>query len=192
MINREPLANLDISEIPPERIILLKGTIDWPRVDAIVEKLHELSAKPTPVLIEFNSRGGEFWDGLHLYDRFRLSAVPVVGRVMGVAHSAALTALQGCHLRIASANARFVLHEPYMELRTRLKRRTGTSVLEFVATQIDAVSENSLRVLNILLERVGATADEVMRRKVENLFFGEERILTPEEILEFRFLDRIV
>lgn len=177
-----------LSSVSSNRWITITGVIVPETADRVLEQVIDLNTKTkaNEILSIIDSNGGEFATGLDLFDLFRLSAAPVWGLVLGQAHSAAFMALQGCHRRLAARNARLLIHNPRIEVKSIFEFDTK---LENVESSIEAiiarVQEHRERTLSILLEQ-----SRLKREELEELL-KQGRNLSAEEALSLGFLDDI-
>lgn len=177
-----------LSSVPSNRWITITGIIVPETADRALEQVIDLNTKTkaTEILCVVDSNGGEFSTGLDLFDLFRLSAAPVWGLVLGQAHSAAFMALQGCHRRLAARNARLLIHNPRIEVKSVFEFDTKfEDVRPTIEAIVTRVQEHRERTLSILLER-----SNLKREELEELL-RRGKNLSAEEALSLGFLDEI-
>lgn len=93
--------------------VYLYGDIGWPGIspESVLDGLRH--AEGLPLRVHINSRGGDAFDGLAIYNTLRSYAAPVETIVEGLAASAAsIIAMAGEPLRMARASL-LMVHEPW-------------------------------------------------------------------------------
>lgn len=94
------------------RVVYLGGPVNVEMSRQIIQALYAMSVDATskPITLIINSGGGSVDEGMAIYDAISHIPCPVIGKVMGVCMSSALTILQACSLRLLSKNATLMLH----------------------------------------------------------------------------------
>lgn len=78
-----------------------------------VQALHAIDDGVSPVIVAFNSIGGDLFDGLAIHNALSRLGERCTGRVDALAASAASVAVCGAHRVVIAANAMLMIHNPY-------------------------------------------------------------------------------
>jgi len=148
------------------------------------------------ILFVADSIGGHFSAGIALYDSFRTSSQMVIGKVEGIAASAAFMALQGCGIKLATANSILVIHdtgsqdpEPFFVRHTT----TRGEFMRYHADIFNTLSEKVYRNHETTLDILRAVSSFKHKGKeVLEQFLDTEHRMTPEEAISYGFLDGII
>lgn len=78
-----------------------------------VQDLRAMDDGASPVIVAFNSIGGDLFDGLAIHNALSRLGKRCTGRVDALAASAASVAVCGAHRVVIAANAMLMIHNPY-------------------------------------------------------------------------------
>ncbi|NWE18042.1 head maturation protease, ClpP-related [Pseudomonas sp. P7548] len=78
-----------------------------------VQALHAIDDGVSPVIVAFNSIGGDLFDGLAIHNALSRLGERCTGRIDALAASAASVAVCGAHRVVIAANAMLMIHNPY-------------------------------------------------------------------------------
>ena len=78
-----------------------------------VQDLHAMDDGVSPVIVAFNSIGGDLFDGLAIHNALSRLGERCTGRIDALAASAASVAVCGAHRVVIAANAMLMIHNPY-------------------------------------------------------------------------------
>ncbi|UVH52227.1 Clp protease ClpP [Pseudomonas sp. CBSPBW29] len=78
-----------------------------------VQDLRAMDDGVSPVIVAFNSIGGDLFDGLAIHNTLSRLGERCTGRVDALAASAASVAVCGAHRVVIAANAMLMIHNPY-------------------------------------------------------------------------------
>lgn len=78
-----------------------------------VQDLRAMDDGASPVIVAFNSIGGDLFDGLAIHNALSRLGERCTGRVDALAASAASVAVCGAHRVVIAANAMLMIHNPY-------------------------------------------------------------------------------
>ncbi len=152
-------------------------------------QISRLNSRPGDILIQFSSPGGGNQAGKHLFDILRISQERTVGLVLVSANSAAFTALQGCHLRLASENSTLVVHNPELERYERIKY--SSRVEDFIPAfeeRLLMIQEQREWLIGMTLQK---SKGKITREELE-ILLDEGRTISAQEALKLGFIDGIV
>jgi ATP-dependent protease ClpP protease subunit len=181
-----------IRSIPPERRIDLIGAMHAEAIAAIITELSTHSIKShdlaEPLLLQISTEGGHYRQGVRLYEALRMSVIPVIGLAVGQAHSTGLLVLQGCHMRVATAHSRFLMHHPFVTLKAQvsLKRSLSDWTKELERIYHEA-GQNTEEVLDIITGR-----DQRISRSKMLEYMNASHALTTEEALAAHLIDAVI
>lgn len=94
----------------PTRTIEITGTITEDTYSYVIKNLHALDAQNGTINIILNSEGGDFRNGLAIYDAIKGCQNYIRGIVYGSCMSIATIIFQGCDERLMTPNSLFMLH----------------------------------------------------------------------------------
>lgn len=78
-----------------------------------VQDLRSMDDGASPVIVAFNSIGGDLFDGLAIHNALSRLGERCTGRIDALAASAASVAVCGAHRVVIAANAMLMIHNPY-------------------------------------------------------------------------------
>jgi len=78
-----------------------------------VQDLRAMDDGTSPVIVAFNSIGGDLFDGLAIHNALSRLGQRCTGRIDALAASAASVAVCGAHRVVIAANAMLMIHNPY-------------------------------------------------------------------------------
>ena len=78
-----------------------------------VQDLRAMDDSVSPVIVAFNSIGGDLFDGLAIHNALSRLGERCTGRIDALAASAASVAVCGAHRVVIAANAMLMIHNPY-------------------------------------------------------------------------------
>jgi ATP-dependent protease ClpP protease subunit len=78
-----------------------------------VQDLRAMDDGTSPVIVAFNSIGGDLFDGLAIHNALSRLGERCTGRIDALAASAASVAVCGAHRVVIAANAMLMIHNPY-------------------------------------------------------------------------------
>lgn len=163
-----------------ERKIILDGTIDHDMAAAITTQLLHLSQTDSaePVTIYINSPGGNFADGMTIYDMMQAMPCDVNTICTGLAASMAALIFSVGNNRKMLPHSTVMVHEPYIP-------STGGDMfdLENRAKHLKSLREDYCK---ILAERSGKTTKEVYAALHKETWF------TAQEAIDFGLCDEIL
>ncbi len=126
------------------------------------------SIGPKPVTVQINSPGGNFWDGLAIYNMLRQHPETVTVQVLGIAASAAsIIAMAGDEIQIAKAGLMMIHNTQWIALGDR---HVFTATAEAMAVFDDLMA-------GLYVDRTGAArADIVKMMDAETFMSGEDAV----------------
>ncbi len=138
----------------------------------------QLEAIPDTDTIELhiNSNGGSVKEGVAIYAQLKQKASRKIGYVDGVAYSVAFLILQACDERVMGLGTSALVHNMWMCVAGNAKE------LRKAADDLDVLMESNRKVF---LERSNLDEAKLME------MMDAETFLTPEQCLEYGFIDRI-
>ncbi len=174
---------------PNRRVLINQERLDVGYVDHVSREVFGLNQKPGDILVIINSLGGSHSAGKHIGDIFRTSSSRIIGKVEGKADSAAFTALMGCHLRFATENSTFLVHNPEFDWSLRVKHNSSAEIVgkNFLTIRKN-VRKERLWLIHAILNREGVT---ISRKELIALLKSERRI-SALEALHFGFIDGVL
>lgn len=98
------------------REIYLFGEITIELSKEIIQSIRLLSCSKGAIHLIINCHGGDEGSGWAIYDALKLCGSHTVAEVFGECKSMAMTVLQGCKLRLAAPEARFMMHNGSIEM----------------------------------------------------------------------------
>lgn len=141
----------------------------------VAEKLAEIPEGAT-LEVHINSDGGDAFEGTAIYNLLKNAPIKTIGIVDGHAFSAATFILAACDKRIMQTGTVMLVHNAWTIA------MGNADELRAVADDLDKLMESNRK---LLLERCKMTEDELIA------LMAEDRMITPEEALEFGFIDQI-
>ena len=79
-----------------------------------VQDLRAMDDGVSPVIVAFNSIGGDLFDGLAIHNALSRLGERCTGRIDALAASAASVAVCGAHRVVIAANAMLMIHNPHL------------------------------------------------------------------------------
>jgi len=141
----------------------------------VAEKLAEIPDGST-LEVHINSDGGDAFEGTAIYNLIKNAPIKTVGIVDGHAFSAATFILAACDTRIMLTGTMMLVHNAWTIA------MGNADELRAVAADLDKLMESNRK---LLLERCKLSEDELIA------LMAEDRMIPPEEALEFGFIDQI-
>lgn len=186
MMRIEPHQEKNIFKLFIYDSVTKEGTIDWSEWRVIDSKTSaqyfadQLAQIPDNAEIELyiNSNGGSVPEGVSIYNQLKRHPAQKTGYVDGIAYSVASLILQACDRRVMGLGTSMLVHEMWISI------DGNAEMLRKAADDLDNWMNANRKVY---LERCSSkmTEEELL------LLMKEERILTPEECLEYGFIDEI-
>ena len=127
--------------------------------------------------LHINSNGGSVKEGTAIYNLLKQKNSTITGVVDGVAHSIAFLILQACDVRKMGMGTSGLIHNMWMSCYGNAKQ------LRKYADDLDVLSESNLEVF---AERAKISREEI------KAMMEAETYVTPEQALEYGFIDEIV
>ncbi|MES2214296.1 MAG: ATP-dependent Clp protease proteolytic subunit [Patescibacteria group bacterium] len=176
-----------------ERRVVLGDKFDDERSVEIMRELRrldELSCEP--IVVRFESNGGDYYPGERLASCIEGLGSIVIGIVYGHCFSTAMLVLQACNVRAALPTAKLLFHNNYKIVNVRLTPDSDITVLSgMLAQQIERRRQIREETITNLTRRVPSfTAETLSRLLQEN--DPTPRIMSAGEALLLGFLDGIV
>lgn len=166
-----------------KRRIFLSDAVDSDSAKDIIRKLWYLDTidPGKPILFVINSPGGSVDSGFAIWDQVKLISSPVITLVTGLAASmgSLLSLVSGKGKRLATANARIMIHQPLIG-----------GVIRGQATDLEIQAKEMLKTRSMIVD-IYADATGKERRLIEKAI-DRDNWMTPEEALEFGLLDKII
>lgn len=166
-----------------KRRIFLSDAVDSDSAKDIIRKLWYLDtiAPGKPILFVINSPGGSVDSGFAIWDQVKLLSSPVVTLVTGLAASmgSVLSLVAGKGKRLATENARIMLHQPLIG-----------GVIRGQATDLEIQAKEMLKTRAMLVD-LYAEATGKDKKAIEKAI-DRDNWMTPEEAKEFGLLDKII
>lgn len=164
-----------------KRVLFCEGTIDYPMVMELVEKIIYLdSISHEPITLVISSQGGRVDAGLVLYDVIQIVQSPVrtIG-VMAYSMGAFLLASGTKGERWVLPHTRVMLHEP------KLSQGAAGS-----ASNIRDLANDMLKTKKMLDEIISKHTGKSLEEVEENTSY--EHFFTAEQALDFGLIDGIL
>lgn len=126
--------------------------------------------------IILDSFGGDLWEGWKIYDAIKtMGTNPSIG-VLGSCASAATLPLLATDNRWATANSRFLIHNPWM-------MAVGDDSLMYMSA--DELKKEKNSIANLYSTISGKAVDEILA------LMKEERFMSADEMFEYNFITTI-
>lgn len=166
-----------------KRRIFLSDAVDSDTAKEIIRKIWYLDhiAPGKPILFVINSPGGSVDSGFAIWDQFKMISSPVITLVTGLAASmgSLLSLVAGKGKRLATANARIMIHQPLIG-----------GVIRGQATDLDIQAKEMLKTRAMLVEMYAdATGKDIAT--IEKAI-NRDNWMTAQEAKNFGLLDEIV
>ena len=139
------------------------------------EKLAEIPAGAT-LEIHINSEGGDAYEGTAIYNYLKAAPIRKVGIVDGRCFSAATFVLMACDERIMNIGTNLLVHNAWTFA------VGNADELRAVANDLDKFMESNRKVI---LERCDMSEEDLIE------LMKAEKLLSPEEALEYGFIDKV-
>ncbi len=173
---------IDLAILEKRRIFLSDG-VDSDSAKDIIRKLWYLDhiAPGKPILFVINSPGGSVDSGFAIWDQIKMISSPVITLVTGLAASmgSILSLVAGKGKRLATANARIMIHQPLIG-----------GVIRGQATDLEIQAKEMLKtramIVDIYSEATGKDAKQIEKA------INRDNWMTAEEAKEFGLIDQIV
>lgn len=162
------------------RLFFSAGVSSASAADAIRKILYlELTAPGEPITFIINSPGGSVDAGYAIWDQVKMITSPIRTMVCGMAASMgsilALCAPKG--QRYATANARFMIHQPSMY------GIEGPAA--DIAIQAEEIVKTKEKIIQLYMESTGQSHETIQRA------LDRDKWMSPEEALDFGLIDKI-
>ncbi len=165
------------------RRLFFSSAVDENSVTDVIRKLWYLELKDPgkPILFIINSPGGSVDAGFAVWDQIKMISSPVTTLVTGLAASmgSVLSLCGGKGKRFATANARFMIHQPSIH-----------GVIRGQASDLDIHAKEIIKSRNFLIqlysEATGKDFDTLAK------MMDRDTWLSAKEALEFGHIDGIV
>ena len=173
---------IDLAILEKRRIFLSDG-VDSDYAKDIIRKLWYLDhiAPGKPILFVINSPGGSVDSGFAIWDQIKMISSPVITLVTGLPASmgSILSLVAGKGKRLATANARIMIHQPLIG-----------GVIRGQATDLEIQAKEMLKtramIVDIYSEATGKDAKQIEKA------INRDNWMTAEEAKEFGLIDQIV
>lgn len=166
-----------------KRRIFLSDHVDSDSAKEIIRKIWYLEhiAPGKPILFVINSPGGSVDSGFAIWDQFKLITSPVITLVTGLAASmgSLLSLVAGKGKRLATANARIMIHQPLIG-----------GVIRGQATDLDIQAREMLKTRAMIVE-IYSDATGKDPKAIEKAI-NRDNWMTAQEAMEFGLIDKIV
>lgn len=139
------------------------------------EKLGEIPEGAT-LEIHINSEGGDAYEGTAIYNLLKAAPIRKVGIVDGRCFSAATFILMACDERVMNTGTNLLVHNAWTIA------MGNADELRAVADDLDKLMESNRK---IFMERCEMSEEDLIS------LMKAEKLLTPEEALEYGFIDSI-
>ncbi len=176
-----------------KRIIVLEDDLCRCKVKSIKKTLATFTSESdAPVLLVFDTNGGEAQPCLELYDVVRIivkeSPVVVDGLVLGKCKSVGLVVLQACHNRYAAPHSRFFMHYCQAMFGYSSYFEDGELISRF-RKHLIRTREIDEFVRLAIISRTGMSDSTYRELLAEGSFFGKE--FSAQRALELRLINKI-
>lgn len=142
-----------------------------------VQDLRTMDDGASPVIVAFNSIGGDLFDGLAIHNALSRLGERCTGRIDALAASAASVAVCGAHRVVIAANAMLMIHNPYTF--------TGGDAEDF--RRVADVLDQTLEAIIAAYKSKAPDIDEVELRRMVNA----ETWLTANEAVALGLADEV-
>lgn len=165
------------------RRIFLYDAVDNDTAQDLIRKLWylELTNPGKPILFVINSPGGSVDSGFAVWDQVKLLSSPVATLVTGLAASmgSVLSLCAAPKLRFATANARFMIHQPMIG-----------GVIKGQATDLEIQAKEILKtrqsLVNLYVKATGKDVDTIEKA------IDRDTWMSAEEALAFGLIDKVI
>ncbi len=142
-----------------------------------VQDLRAMDDGVSPVIVAFNSIGGDLFDGLAIHNALSRLGERCTGRIDALAASAASVAVCGAHRVVIAANAMLMIHNPYTY--------TGGDAEDF--RRVADVLDQTLEAIIAAYKAKAPDIDEAELRRMVNA----ETWLTANEAVALGLADEV-
>lgn len=142
-----------------------------------VQDLRAMDDGVSPVIVAFNSIGGDLFDGLAIHNALSRLGERCTGRIDALAASAASVAVCGAHRVVIAANAMLMIHNPYTF--------TGGDAEDF--RRVADVLDQTLEAIIAAYKAKAPNIDEAELRRMVNA----ETWLTANEAVALGLADEV-
>ncbi|KMT53565.1 head maturation protease, ClpP-related [Pseudomonas fildesensis] len=142
-----------------------------------VQDLRAMDDGMSPVIVAFNSIGGDLFDGLAIHNALSRLGERCTGRIDALAASAASVAVCGAHRVVIAANAMLMIHNPYTF--------TGGDAEDF--RRVADVLDQTLEAIIAAYKAKAPNIDEAELRRMVNA----ETWLTANEAVALGLADEV-
>ncbi|MGY2961496.1 ATP-dependent protease ClpP protease subunit [Pseudomonas sp. TE36184] len=142
-----------------------------------VQDLRAMDDGTSPVIVAFNSIGGDLFDGLAIHNALSRLGERCTGRIDALAASAASVAVCGAHRVVIAANAMLMIHNPYTF--------TGGDAEDF--RRVADVLDQTLEAIIAAYKAKAPNIDEAELRRMVNA----ETWLTANEAVALGLADEV-
>ena len=142
-----------------------------------VQDLRAMDDGASPVIVAFNSIGGDLFDGLAIHNALSRLGERCTGRIDALAASAASVAVCGAHRVVIAANAMLMIHNPYTY--------TGGDAEDF--RRVADVLDQTLEAIIAAYKAKAPDIDEAELRRMVNA----ETWLTASEAVALGLADEV-
>lgn len=142
-----------------------------------VQDLRAMDDGASPVIVAFNSIGGDLFDGLAIHNALSRLGERCTGRIDALAASAASVAVCGAHRVVIAANAMLMIHNPYTF--------TGGDAEDF--RRVADVLDQTLEAIIAAYKAKAPDIDEAELRRMVNA----ETWLTANEAVSLGLADEV-
>jgi len=143
-----------------------------------IRDLQEQDDGVSPVLVRFDTIGGDLFDGIAIHNTLRDLGERCTGRVDGACWSAGSVAAAGCHRLLMADNSLMMIHNPWTWM------AGGSEELRKTADMLDKAREAILA----SYQHRALTIDEAELSRL----LDQETWLTPQEALAAGFADEVI
>jgi len=180
---------------PRKGFVYLGGNLAYKYVKVLSDALSHLEVSPGQFFLLIGRvKGGSFSAGMEILNMLQKPGRKAVGVVKELAASAAFVAFQGCSVRLAYPDSRFLIHNPEamdpnpILIRHNMPREEYLQESEAHFNEISAlVDKGRENLILALLKRSG----KLSRKALEDILEGEKEF-GVEEALKWGFLDRVI
>lgn len=132
----------------------------------VAAALRQIGAKP--VTLQINSPGGDYFEGVAIYNLLRQHPQPITAQVLGVAASAASLMLMAAGRIEVARNAEIMIHEPWM---------IAMGPAEAMAQAERVLRQLTLSAADTYAARTGQPVDHVLAMMAEETFMRSDLAL---------------
>jgi ATP-dependent Clp protease protease subunit len=160
--------------------------VDSELAERVIKSLHVLDhqfeADDKPITIQLNCRGGDYVDGMAIYDAIKECKNHVTIKVYGQASSMGSIILQAADVRIMSPNSTMMLHYGYFSVEDTSK--SATNHAEYEKKTRDSMDK-------LYLDKIREKHPKYKLAKLQEML-NFDTILTAKEAVELGLADAIL